>query len=291
MRTSLADTSGWRGPVRGKALAIKPETLAVLCLHPEIIAGRLFHAATIPWRCVRALRHGRPRTAPAASEKRAGGPSGTEAITEWISSGFSNRRNGRSGGSVFLRSTPPDAVDCRGPAPAPPRPGPRGYACPEARNAAPAPRRTGPKAGRAGNRPASGHSHPSSKLASAAWVFSAKEASSRIRSKPKPGSSGSASASSRWLRSLSITVGSRSGAPVLTAMRATLPSARKKTASRMRRPLPSRSRISLNETASVCRLWVITASVDHRLGKAVLGAEIGQRPARRSWAFLPPPAG
>ncbi len=108
-----------------------------------------------------------------------------------------------------------------------------------------------------------------SKLMVAGWVSSASTASSRIRSKPKPGSSGSASASSRWRSRRSITLASRIGSPVLTAMRSTLPSARKNTASSSRAPRPWRSRISLNDSARPCSVavmasWVTTGSAKRR---------------------------
>ena len=93
----------------------------------------------------------------------------------------------------------------------------------------------------------------------AGLVSSASNASRRMRSKPKPGSSGSASASSFSFSNRNITFASCSGAPVLTAMRATLPSARKNTVSNCRAPRPSRSRISHKDPARLCRAAAMTS--------------------------------
>ena len=119
-------------------------------------------------------------------------------------------------------------------------------------------------------------------------VSSASKASSRIRSKPKPASSGSARASSFWRSSRSITRDRAALRRCVMAMRSTLPSARKKAASNSRTPRPSRSRISLKEPRQAEQRGGDGILGDDRFGETLLGHQVGQGAAGLQRLFFRP---
>ena len=108
-------------------------------------------------------------------------------------------------------------------------------------------------------------------------TISTRLADRRMRSKPKPGSSGSFSASSRSRNSRSITSGLVTGCPVSTAIARTAPSVRKKWASSRRAPLPCRSIASTSIAAKPGQRRRDHGFGGDRFGKAFFDDIIRQR--------------